>query len=202
MLLRRTASFLSTPDALKAYTRIVAPDAAVGAKRAAFVNFLNEYFKRDENKTDIPRQYQNVRGVMNDVNGFMDWLYGSGYEAVMSSLTDGAHRKYMNERYGNNMDLSYNEVIKLQQDQQEYNDYMEGNLNIDTASVGETMETPNIETGGESIFNEDEAVATATGPGLNTDPDFQPSAPLNADQRVALAGGNLDEAIALGQRRV
>ena len=202
MLLRRTASFLSTPEALKSYTRVVAPDASVGVRRAAFVNFLNEYFKRDENKSDIPKQYQNVRGVMNDVNGFMDWLYGSGYEAVMSSLTDGAHRKYMNERYGNNMDLSYNEVIRLQQDQQEYNDYMEGNLNIDTASVGETMETPNIETGGESIFNEDEAVATATGPGLNTDPDFQPSAPLNANQRVALAGGNLDEAIALGQRRV
>ena len=139
---------------------------------------------------------------MNDINGFTDLVLGSGYEAIMSSLTDGAHRKYMNERYGNNMDLSYNEVIKLQQDQQEYNDYMEGNLNIDTASVGETTVQPNIETGGESIFSEDEAVATVRGPGLNVDPDYQQSAPLNANQRVALAGGNLDEAIALGQRKV
>ena len=162
---------------------------------------MNEYFKKEENRSDVPKQYQNIRGVMDDINGFTDWLYGSGYEAVTDSLTDGAHRKYMNERYGNNMDLSYNEVIKLQKDQQEYNDYMSGTLDIDTASAGETITRPDIDTGGESIFSEDEAVATATGPGLNVDPDYQSETPLNPDQRVALAGGNLDEAIALGNRR-
>jgi hypothetical protein len=53
------------------------------------------------------------------------------------------------------------------------------------------IDVPNIQTGTEDIFEQDVAVQS---------PINQGGGQINEAQRVALAGGNLDEAIALGGR--
>jgi hypothetical protein len=58
-----------------------------------------------------------------------------------------------------------------------------------TENVSEENIVPPMSQGGESIFSDD-VQESASAP-----------QPLNPQQRVALAGGNLDEAIALGNRR-
>jgi hypothetical protein len=205
LLARKTAAFLSDPHSLKAWTRIITPDASVGAKRSAMSVFLKSFLARDDVRSDIPKEFQKIGGVMKNPAGFLNWIYGSGYQGVMDSINDGSKRSYLDERYGPNTNLNYADVAQFEQDDAELNRTL-GNLDPDNPDVpptppSEIKQTVSLEQDdmqGESIFSEDETTESASIPqpaGGGTPP------PLNPQQRVALAGGNLDEAIALGGRQ-
>lgn len=204
LLARKTAAFLSDPHSLKAWTRIITPDASVGAKRSAMSIFLKSFLARDDVKSDIPKEFQTLGGVMRNPGGLLNWIYGSGYEGVMQSINDGSKRSYLDERYGPNTNLNYADVAQSELDDAELKRTM-GNLDPDIpdelqpstppSEVKQTVSLEEDDIQGESIFD-DNMTETASIPQSQAAP-----APLNPNQRVALAGGNLDEAIALGNRR-
>ena len=186
LLTRRTSRFLSTPDALKAYTKIVDPEPSAVVKRASLVNFLRSYFRNDEIKNELPKEFNTVDKVINNPDGFLDYLYNSEYLAVTDSMNDGFMRDYMNERYGDNTDLNIGNVQNIETEEKAMQELETGKR---TVIPGEQIEMPNVPNmGTESMFESDMAMN-------------QPQqAPLNPDQRVALASGDLDEAIALRGR--
>ncbi len=200
LLARKTAAFLADPNSLKAWTRIVEPDASVGAQRAAMTQFLRTFLDREDVKSDVPKEYHSIGGVMKDPLGFLDWIYGSGYEGVVDAINDGSKRAYMDERYGENTDLNYQNVAQFKQDEDLYANVIRG-VDSGTIPPSERANTVPVEedTEVESIFTDNIAETQATPQLPNTG---VVDAPLNPDQRIALAGGNLDEAIALGQRRI
>ena len=200
LLARKTAAFLSDPNSLKAWTRIVEPDASVGAQRAAMTQFLRTFLDREDVKSDVPKEYHSIGGVMKDPLGFLDWIYGSGYEGVVDAINDGSKRAYMNERWGENTDLNYQNVAQFKQDEDLYANVIRG-VDSGTVPPSERANTVPVEedTEVESIFTDNIGETQAIPQLPNTG---AVDAPLNPDQRIALAGGNLDEAIALGQRRI
>ena len=195
LLARKTAAFLSDPNSLKAWTRIVEPDASVGAQRAAMTQFLRSFLDREDIKSDIPEEYRSINGVRKDPLGFLDWIYGTGYEGVVNAINDGSKRAYMNERWGENTDLDYQNVAQFKQDEDLYANVIRG-VDSGTIPPSERANTVPLEedTEVESIFTDNIAETQATPQLPNAG---AVDAPLNPDQRVALAGGNLDEAIAL-----
>ncbi len=199
LLARKTAAFLADPNSLKAWTRIVEPDASVGAQRAAMTQFLRTFLDREDVKSDVPKEYHSIGGVMKDPLGFLDWIYGSGYEGVVDAINDGSKRAYMDERWGPNTDLNYQNVAQFKQDEDLYANVIRG-VDSGTIPPSERANTVPLEedTEVESIFTDNIAETQAPPQLPNTGPV---DAPLNPDQRIALAGGNLDEAIALGSRR-
>ena len=122
----------------------------------------------------------------------------------MQSINDGSKRSYLDERYGPNTNLNYADVAQSELDDAELKRTM-GNLDPDIpdelqpstppSEVKQTVSLEEDDIQGESIFD-DNMTETASIPQSQAAP-----APLNPNQRVALAGGNLDEAIALGNRR-
>ena len=204
LLARKTAAFLSDPHALKSWTRIITPDASVAVQRSAMAVFLKSFLAREDVKSDIPKEFHHLKGVMKNPGKFIDWLYGSGYEGVMQTINDGSKRSYLNERYGPNTDLNYADVAQFQQDDDEFNRII-GNIDPDLpeafqppippSEIKQTVSLEGDDMQGESIFSEEDTPEMASIPQSQTS-----SAPLNPNQRVALAGGNLDEAIALGRR--
>jgi hypothetical protein len=185
LLTRRTSRFLSTPDALKAYTKIVDPEPSAVVKRASLVNFLRGYFRNDEIKNELPKEFNTVNKVINNPDGFLDYLYNSEYLAVTDSMNDGFMRDYMNERYGDNTDLNIGNVQNIETEEKAMQELETGKRTI---IPGEQIEMPNVpDMGTESMFETDMA--------MNQQP-----VQLNPDQRVALASGDLDEAIALRNR--
>ena len=116
----------------------------------------------------------------------------------MDSMNDGTRSSYNQSRYGLNDQLSFYDAAQLQQEDELANMMSEGYIGseVDETQVTENAPEENIvppmsQGGGgeESIFSDD-VQESASAP-----------QPLNQQQRVALAGGNLDEAIALGNRR-
>jgi len=198
LLMRKTAAFLADPEALKAWTRIVEPNASVGAQRNAFVKGMKSLLEDDDMRSDIPKEFHKINNVMQRPGKFLDWLVGSGYSAVMDSMNDGTRSSYNQSRYGLNDQLSFYDAAQLQQEDELANMMSEGYIGseVDETQVTENAPEENIvppmsQGGGgeESIFSDD-VQESASAP-----------QPLNPQQRVALAGGNLDEAIALGNRR-
>ena len=80
-------------------------------------------------------------------------------------------------------------------------------FSIDAQGVASDIQTVQAETVGENVTpNKDpfldvdfDQIVQNTGVGLGM---VQPTKQLTDDQRIALAGGNLDQAIAMGNRRV
>ena len=186
LLTRRTSRFLSTPESLKAYTKIVDPEASAVVKRASLVNFLRGYFRNEEIREELPKEFNTPEKVVKNPEGFLDYLYNSEYLAVTDSVNDGFLRDYMNERYGDDLDLNIGNIKNIETEERELEEIQTGKR--DFISSEPTMDVPDIPSmGGDSMFETNVAAN-------------QRSAPLNPDQRVALAAGNLDEAIALRGR--
>ena len=182
LLTRRTSRFLSTPESLKAYTKIVDPEASAVVKRASLVNFLRSYFRNEEIKEELPKEFNTPEKVVKDPEGFLDYLYNSEYLAVTDSVNDGFLRDYMNERYGDDLDLNIGNIKNIETEESELEEIQTGKKTFIPSEP--TMDIPEIPSmGGDSMFETNVA-------------SNQRSAPLNPDQRVALAAGNLDEAIA------
>ena len=114
LLTRRTSRFLSTPDSLKAYTQIIDPKPSAVVKRASLINFLRGYFRNDEIKNELPKEFNTPEKVVKDPEGFLDYLYNSEYLAVTDSVNDGFLRDYMNERYGDDLDLNINNLKNIE----------------------------------------------------------------------------------------
>jgi len=186
LLTRRTSRFLSTPDSLKAYTQIVDPKPSAVVKRASLVNFLRGYFRNDEIRNELPKEFNTPEKVVKDPEGFLDYLYNSEYLAVTDSVNDGFLRDYMNERYGDDLDLNINNLKNIETEEKTLEELQTGKKTFVPSEP--TIDMPQIPSmGGDSMFETDMAMN-------------QQQAPLNQDQRVALASGDLDEAIALRGR--
>jgi len=99
-------------------------------------------------------------------------------------MNDGFMRDYMDERYGNNTNLDIQELNNIETEEKQLERINEAEVEQSMNNTQPEIEVPEIP----SMGSMDVASAPAT--------------PLSADQRVALAGDDLDEAIALGQRNV
>ena len=186
LLTRRTSRFLSTPDSLKAYTQIIDPKPSAVVKRASLINFLRGYFRNDEIKNELPKEFNTPEKVVKDPEGFLDYLYNSEYLAVTDSVNDGFLRDYMNERYGDDLDLNINNLKNIETEEKTLEEIQTGKKTFIPSEP--TIDMPEIPSmGGDSMFETDMAMN-------------QQQTPLNQDQRVALASGDLDEAIALRGR--
>jgi hypothetical protein len=195
LLMRKTAAFLADPEALKAWTRIVEPNASIGAQRNAFAKGMKSLLEDDDVRSDVPKEFHKINNILQRPGKFLDWLVGSGYSAVMDSINDGTRSSYNQSRYGLNDQLGFYDAAQLEQEDELANIMSEGYIGSEvdetqvTENVSEENIVPPMSQGGESIFSDD-VQESASAP-----------QPLNPQQRVALAGGNLDEAIALGNRR-
>ena len=153
---------------------------------ASLVNFLRGYFRNEEIKEELPKEFNTPEKVVKNPEGFLDYLYNSEYLAVTDSVNDGFLRDYMNERYGDDLDLNIGNLKNIETEESELEEIETGKKTFVPSEP--TMDMPDIPSmGGDSMFETNVA-------------SNQRSAPLNPDQRVALAAGNLDEAIALRGR--
>jgi len=190
LLTRRTANFLSEPGALKAYTKIVDPKTSDVVKRASLVNFLRGYFRQPVIREELPKEFNTPDKVAQNPSGFLDYLYNSEYLAVTDSINDGFMRDYMNERYGDNLNLSIQNIQNIETEEKALEDIETGRASVIESDTEIAM--PDIPSmGGESMFDTNAAIS---GPGLR---GMTRNSPLNADQRAALASGDLDAALAL-----
>jgi len=190
LLTRRTANFLSEPGALKAYTKIVDPKASEVVKRASLVNFLRGYFRQPVIREELPKEFNTPDKVAKNPSGFLDYLYNSEYLAVTDSINDGFMRDYMNERYGDNLNLSIQNLQNIETEEKALEDIETGKASVIESDTEIAMpDVPSM--GGESMFDTNAAIS---GPGLR---GMGQSSPLNTDQRAALASGDLDAALAL-----
>lgn len=190
LLTRKTANFLSEPGALKAYTKIVDPKTSDVVKRASLVNFLRGYFRQPTIRETLPKEFNTPEKVAKNPSGFLDYLYDSEYLAVTDSINDGFMRDYMNERYGDNLDLNVQDLENIETEEKALQDIETGKASVIESDTEIAMpDVPSM--GGESMFNTNAAIS---GPGLR---GMNQSSPLNTDQRAALASGDLDAALAL-----
>jgi len=92
----------------------------------------------------------------------------------------------MNERYGDDLDLNINNLKNIETEEKTLEEIQTGKKTFVPSET--TIDMPEIPSmGGDSMFETDMAMN-------------QQQAPLSQDQRVALASGDLDEAIALRGR--
>ena len=192
LLARYTADFLSSPDVLKRYSQIIDDKASLAVKRAAYGNIIRDFYKQistGERLEEFPDEYKTYQGVMEDPGGFTDWLFGTGFDSAMSGAGEpGATKAYNDKRYGGASGTNLSSIITSEVDESDLDKTISSTdvKNPDVSSV-EIPEIPNM--GDENIIANIPQAA-----GVNP----VPTAPLNRDQRVALASGDLDEAIALG----
>ncbi len=190
LLTRRTANFLSEPGALKAYTKIVDPKTSDVVKRASLVNFLRGYFRQPVIREELPKEFNTPDKVAKNPSGFLDYLYNSEYLAVTDSINDGFMRDYMNERYGDNLNLSIQNLQNIETEEKALEDIETGKASVIESDTEIAMpDVPSM--GGESMFDTNAAIS---GPGLR---GMTRNSPLNTDQRAALASGDIDAALAL-----
>tara|TARA_R100001480_G_C4733624_1_gene181295 strand:- start:127 stop:1656 length:1530 start_codon:yes stop_codon:yes gene_type:complete len=193
LLARFTADFLSSPQALKNYTRIVDPKVKDVVRKNAYAQLLKNFYeqklgnKRSEGLEEFPDEFKTYKGALNNPDGFFTWLFGAGYKSNMDAVNEQSKQQYNESRFGDNIDVSLSQVQERSMEENAA-DMELGNL----SKVSPDIPLPNVKSGSEDIFAGSEM--TMAGPVSD--------APLNPQQRIALAGGNLDEAIALGNRRI
>jgi len=184
LLTRKTSKFLSTPDSLKAYSTIIDPKASTVVKRSSLVNFLRGYFRDPEVREELPKDFNTPQKVLNDPEGFLDYLYDSEYLGVTDSMNDGFMREYMNQRYGDDSLINFGAAQNIRTEEKALEDIEKGKAQV---LEGDSIEMPEIPSmGNEAVINDQ---VSLSGPGM--------SQPLNQDQRAALASDDLDAAIAL-----
>ena len=190
LLARYTADFLSSPNVLKNYSQVIDDTASMAVKRAAYTNILRDFYKQirtGDRLEEFPDEFKTYQGVLENPGGFTDWLFGAGFDSAMAPAgEDGAAREYQNKRYSGSTDgLNLGSYVVGDSDQ----------LGTDKiVSSSEVKDKPNItipdvpSMGGEPVLSDVAQAAVPTAP-----------APLNTEQRAALASDDIDAAIALGQ---
>ena len=202
LMARFTADFLSSPQAMKNYTRIVDPAVKDVVRKSAYAQLLKNFYeqkvgnRKSEGLEDFPDEFKTYKGAIDNPDGFFKWLFGAGYKAEMDAVNDDAHQQYMERRYGDNIDVGLSTVQDKQMEEKAGDMLMNQATSPNPRKMANrqpaTIDVPNVQTGTEDIFEEDVAVQSPINQGGGH--------PMNQAQRVALAGGNLDEAIALGGR--
>jgi hypothetical protein len=187
---RFTADFLSSPEVFKRYSQIIDDKASMAVKRAAYTNILRDFYKeiRTGNRLEeFPDEFKTYKGAMDNPDGFMDWLLGTGYQSSLSGVGNaGAAQSYNDKRYGEADGVTLGEIESKRIEEKDMSKVM---------SSTQVKDAP-VQTQAQPINMPDV-------PSMGTEnimAQTQPQKALSPDQRVALAGDDLDEAIALGQR--
>tara|TARA_R100000805_G_scaffold6706_1_gene8255 strand:- start:663 stop:3551 length:2889 start_codon:yes stop_codon:yes gene_type:complete len=187
LLARFTADFLSSPEVFKRYSKIIDDNASLAVKRAAYTNILRDFYKeikQGNRLEEFPDEFKTYKGAMDNPDGFMEWLLGTGYQSSLSGVgSPGAAQMYNDKRYGEADGVTLGEIESKQIEEKDMSKIM-SSTESKVAPKQQPINMPEVPSmGTENIMAQ-----------------TQPQKPLSPDQRVALAGDDLDEAIALGQR--
>ena len=190
LLARYTADFLSSPNVLKNYSQVIDDTASMAVKRAAYTNILRDFYKQistGNRLEEFPDEFKTYQGVLENPGGFSDWLFGAGFESAMSPVGEpGAQKEYQNKRYQNSdsgLNLGSYVVSDIEQADM---DKIVSSTNVKDKPTINVPDVPSM--GGEPVLSDVAQAAVPTAP-----------APLNTEQRAALASDDIDAAIALGQ---
>jgi hypothetical protein len=190
LLARYTADFLSSPNVLKNYSQIIDDTASMAVKRAAYTNILRDFYKQmrtGDRLEEFPDEFKTYQGVLENPGGFSDWLFGAGFESAMSPVGEpGAQKEYQNKRYQNSdAGLNLGSYVVSDVEQADM-DKIVSSTNVKGQTPINVPDVPSM--GGEPVLSDVAQAAVPTAP-----------APLNTEQRAALASDDIDAAIALGQ---
>jgi hypothetical protein len=186
LLARFTGDFLSSPDVLKRYSQIIDENASQTVKRTAFANIMKDFYKTitgTDRMSEFPDEFKTYEGVIENPEGFMDWLLGTGYQDSMDTAGNaGAANDYENLRYNESEKLNLASYVQNQVEESEADNIIAAQ-GAPTQPVDVPMpDVPSM--GNENIM--------AAGSPLIANPR-----PMNKDQRAALASGDIDAALAL-----
>ena len=186
LLARFTGDFLSSPDVLKRYSQIIDENASQTVKRTAFANIMKDFYKTitgTDRMSEFPDEFKTYEGVIENPEGFMDWLLGTGYQDSMDTAGNaGAANDYENLRYNESEKLNLASYVQNQVEESEADNIIAAQ-SAPTQPVDVPMpDVPSM--GNENIM--------AAGSPLIANPR-----PMNKDQRAALASGDIDAALAL-----
>ena len=186
LLARFTGDFLSSPDVLKRYSQIIDENASQTVKRTAFANIMKDFYKTitgTDRMSEFPDEFKTYEGVIENPEGFMDWLLGTGYQDSMDMVGNaGAANDYENLRYNESEKLNLASYVQNQVEESEADNIIAAQ-GAPTQPVDVPMpDVPSM--GNENIM--------AAGSPLIANPR-----PMNKDQRAALASGDIDAALAL-----
>jgi hypothetical protein len=192
LLARYTADFLSSPNVLKNYSRIIEDTTSNQVKRAAYTNIIRDFYKqisKGDRLEEFPDEFKTYEGVIKDPGGFSDWLFGAGFESSMSGVgNEGAAKVYNNKRYGNSDEgLNLSSYVTSDVEQNDMDKIVSSSQVKDQPTIN-IPEVPSM--GTESVIPDVAQVAPPTAPMAPVN--------LNAQQRAALASDDIDAAIALG----
>ena len=184
LLTRFTGDFLSSPNVLKRYSQMIEEGASLTVKRAAYVNILRDFYKTvsgSPRMTEFPDEFKTYKGAVENPEGFMDWLLGTGYQDSMSAVGNpGAAEDYSNLRYNESEKINLDGMVQGQIEDQAMN-----NIASAQAAPTQRVDMPEIPSmGNENIM-------------AGASPIVANPRPMNKDQRAALASGDIDAALAL-----
>ena len=190
LLARYTADFLSSPNVLKNYSRVIDDTTPLTVKRAAYTNIIRDFYKqisKGDRLEEFPDEFKTYEGVIKNPGGFSDWLFGAGFESSMSGVgNEGAAKAYNNKRYGNSDEgLNLSSYVTSDVEQNDMDKIVSSSEVKDQPTIN-IPEVPSM--GTESVMPEIAQAAVPSAP-----------SPLNTEQRAALASDDIDAAIALGQ---
>ena len=191
LLTRFTGDFLSSPNVLKRYSQMIEEGASLTTKRVAYVNILRDFYKTitdSPRMTEFPDEFKTYKGAVENPEGFMDWLLGTGYQNSMDSVGNpGADQSYNNLRYEESEKINLDGMVQGQIEDQSMN-----NIASAQAAPTQRVDMPEVPSmGNENIMAGNENIMAGASP-MATNPR-----PMNKDQRAALASGNIDAALAL-----
>tara|TARA_R110000787_G_scaffold115688_2_gene225718 strand:+ start:806 stop:3742 length:2937 start_codon:yes stop_codon:yes gene_type:complete len=192
LLARFTGDFLSSPNVLKRYSQMIAEDAPMTVKRTAYVNILRDFYKTitgSPRMDEFPDEFKTYKGAVENPEGFMDWLLGTGYQDSMSAVGNpGAANDYSNLRYNESEKTNLDGIVQEEVEDSAMNNIVSTQPSAPTQRV-DMPEVPSM--GNENIMAGNENIMAGASP-MATNPR-----PMNQQQRAALASGDIDAALAL-----
>ena len=134
-------------------------------------------------------EFKTYKGAVENPDGFMDWLLGTGYQDSMSSVGNpGAAEDYSNLRYNESEKINLDGIVQGEVEDQAMNNIVSAQPSAPTQRV-DMPEVPSM--GNENIMAGNENIMAGASP-MAANPR-----PMNQQQRAALASGDLDAALAL-----
>ena len=197
LLTRYTADFLSSPNVLKRYSQIIDEKAPQTVKRAAYVNILKDFYRQitgTDRMSDFPDEFKTYKGAVENPEGFMDWLLGTGYQDSMDAAGNpGANESYSNLRYNESEKTNVSNMVARQTEENEGDNIIASQM---TPTQPVDIPMPDVPSmGTENVMGMgDENIMSSASP-MAANPR-----PMNQQQRAALAEGNIDAALALRGR--
>jgi hypothetical protein len=197
LMARYSMSSMADPKFLKGVSTLMNPEIETLAKRNALIQ-LGRMRWDDVREADIPEEYKNNFDPGNPLDVMKFLMFSSNNNAF-----PGGERMTINT--GPNGYATGFDITKADSEPEFTKDGLEVARAQEVESVGETEVDPAMM---EQLAGAaGDADAGFVDPFLNVDfSQAQENIPaagnISPDQRLALAGGNLDEAIALGNRRM